>query len=133
MKGAFSAALRRETSMDPVSGWWTAGVERVRQAAQRLFRSEFKQPVSKAAAVEAEAPDCEMFSRFIRAVCAERETSVWWLVVSEDSANVYPMRSDPRLSAPEEQAVARHGIFADSRSHGAVASCGVAASTCNCE
>jgi hypothetical protein len=59
-------------------------------------------PAAEAARVEAPAPECPVLSRLIRAACNEPKTSVWWVVVQDTSASVYPLPADHPLVADEE-------------------------------
>src|SRR5690349_12504331 len=94
MKGAVSAALREETSMTTVGDWWATGKRRVGQLAKEWLGGTTT-PAEVAAPAEEPAdaaPDCTNLSKLIRIVCAERQTSsVWWVVVTDSSADVYPL------------------------------------------
>jgi hypothetical protein len=36
-------------------------------------------------------PDCRTLSQLLRMACSDRETSVWWVVVNEETSLVYPV------------------------------------------
>lgn len=59
------------------------------------------EPTAEAARVEAPAPECPVLSRLIRVACTERKTSVWWVVVQDTSASVYPLPAEHPLVADE--------------------------------
>jgi hypothetical protein len=39
-------------------------------------------------------PNCPTLSQLLRMACSDRETTVWWVVVTDETSLVYPVSHD---------------------------------------
>jgi len=97
--------------MTTVGDWWAEGKRRVEDLARRWRDDRRAGGTAEATAAgtgmadtrggepSGTAPDCTNLSKLIRLVCAERQTSsVWWVVVTDSTADVYPLPGLARTS-----------------------------------